>query len=129
MAELYNGGSQMSLTVLLVEDNPVIQKINRAYLETLGCDVIVAATGKKALLIYRKIKFHLIMLDINLPDMNGIEICKTIRGQLNNKKTPIVFITAENSSKERECLEVGANDFIKKPVSFDKLKTLVARWL
>jgi CheY-like chemotaxis protein len=113
--------------ILLIEDNPLLQNIFCAFLETLNCtNVDIAQTGKQALSLYEKHKYALILLDLGLPDINGIEVCKKIR--MEEDHTPVVAITAYDTAKQ-ECIHAGFNDFALKPVLLEKMDYLVKRWI
>ena len=115
------------LKILLVEDNPILQKVFGIFLETLNCtNVDTASTGRQALSLFEKHKYALILLDIGLPDVNGIEVCKRIRKQENH--TPVIAITAYDTA-EQECRQAGFNDFALKPVLLEKMDYLVKRWI
>jgi two-component system sensor histidine kinase/response regulator len=113
--------------ILLIEDNPLLQNIFCAFLETLNCtNVDTARTGRQALSLYEKHKYALILLDIGLPDINGIEVCKRIRKKEDH--TPVVAITAYDTARQ-ECRQAGFNDFALKPVLLEKMDYLVKRWI
>jgi len=119
--------------LLVVEDNPTVSIIHKAFLanftETynVALDTDFAATGKEALLYYKKNNYNLILLDIRLPDISGIEVCKRIRQQEKNliKYTPIIIITAHSDCTVQECCDMGADDFISKPLSLITLNKLL----
>jgi CheY-like chemotaxis protein len=115
------------LKILLIEDNSILQTVFSEFLETLNCtNVDIATTGKQALSLYEKHKYALILLDIGLPDIDGIEVCKRIRKKEDH--TPVVAITAYETA-EQECRQAGFNDFALKPVLLEKMDYLVKRWI
>lgn len=113
-------------SVLIVDDDPtVIQTI----VDFLHSDftLSIAKTCLRAMQLLEQQHFDLVLLDVNLPDGNGIEVCRNIRGQQEySELLPIIFITAEHSAeKEAKGLNVGANDYIYKPINRDVLKARV----
>lgn len=113
--------------VLLVEDNLIIQEINRSFLESLGCNVDVTDKGSKAIAKFKN--YDLLLLDIGLADIDGIQVCKKIRQKEIDKHIPIIAITAYGDSIEAECRAAGVDDFAVKPVLLDKMEQLIRPWL
>ena len=109
-------------TILLIEDNPHIMKINAEVLSLRGYNILKAGTAAEAREQLRWHPVDLIVLDIMLPDGNGIELCREIKGQYH---TPIIFLTAlgENSDVV-EGLRAGGDDYLSKPYD---LEVLIAR--
>lgn len=101
--------------ILIVDDEPKIVKVLRAYLEQAGYQVITAADGHNALAIFQREKPDFIILDLNLPGIDGLEVCKTIRRQSN---VPILMLTARVEETDKLIgLELGADDYVTKPFS------------
>ncbi|MDO8672748.1 MAG: response regulator transcription factor [Dehalococcoidia bacterium] len=101
--------------ILLVDDEPKIVEIVRLYLEKDGYRVVTAGDGEKALDANRREKPDLIILDLNLPEVDGLEVCKTIRRGSN---VPIIMLTARDEGVDKLIgLELGADDYITKPFS------------
>jgi DNA-binding response OmpR family regulator len=112
----------MSGSVLLVEDEENLASLVRAYLEQEGYRVIAAVTGAEALRAIEAEPVRIVVLDLNLPDMDGLEVCRQIRAR---SSVPVVMLTARDEEKDRLAgLEIGADDYIGKPFS---PKELVAR--
>ncbi|MDM8554736.1 response regulator [Desulfococcaceae bacterium HSG7] len=113
-------------TILVVDDNvPNVETI-ADYLQTKSFDLLLAYDGPQAVKLAREKKPDLILMDVQMPVMNGLEAIKIIRQweQINNftTKVPIIALTGlTTASDQQECLEAGADDFISKPVSFKKL--------
>lgn len=102
-------------TILIVEDENAIREVIAAYLARAGHKVVEAADGKQALELFGNQKIDLVVLDLNLPEMNGIEVCKAIRQK---SQVPIIMVTARiEEMDELIGLEIGADDYIKKPFS------------
>ena len=108
-------GLTMKPRILIVEDEPAIAD-NIAYaLETEGFETVQVSSGTPALSVVAESRVDLIVLDIGLPDVNGLEICKQIR---KTQSTPIIFLTARKDEVDRVVgLEIGADDYVIKPFS------------
>ncbi len=101
--------------VLVVEDEESIREVEVAYLKRAGFQVFEADNGKTGMDIFKNNNIDLVVLDLNLPEMNGLDFCKQIRDVGN---TPIVMVTARVSEIEEIIgFEYGADDYIKKPFS------------
>jgi len=119
---------RLSGKVLLAEDNIDNQRLVSMYLKKLGADVMVVNNGKEAIEQTGKDEFDLILMDMQMPVMNGIDAIKRLR-EMNYSK-PIVALTA-NAMKEDvdACYEAGCDDFIQKPISQQQFKTSVTKFL
>jgi DNA-binding response OmpR family regulator len=105
----------MPSTILIVDDEPQILKALRGYLEQSGYRVVTAADGSMALTQYKNEKPDLVLLDLNLPQMDGIEVAKRLR---TNSNVPIIMLTARVEETDKLIgLEIGADDYITKPFS------------
>lgn len=114
----------MSLAVLLVDDNTDILCNVRDYLEMNGMAVETAINGKEALERMSQRSYAVCVLDIGLPDVDGLTVCKTLCA--NGDKTPILMLTARDSIDDRVTgLEVGADDYLIKPFSLRELNARV----
>lgn len=114
--------------ILLVEDNPLIQKIHIKFLELLGCQIDVASNGKEAIDLSQG-NYDLIFMDIGLPDMDGIQTTANIRNQINNKNIPIIALTSLGDLVTDECKEAGINAVATKPISINHLNSILHYWL
>jgi two-component system, OmpR family, alkaline phosphatase synthesis response regulator PhoP len=107
-------------SLLVVEDEENISEMLQLNLEMEGYEVSVAATGPQALKMIRNEYFDLVILDIMLPEMDGITVCETIRMQHNN--VPILFLSARGSAADRvEGLKKGGDDYLAKPFNLEEL--------
>jgi len=105
----------VSKKILIVDDEPQILKVLKAYLEKIGFNVIAAADGNEALVTFQREKPDFIILDLNLPGMDGIDVCKAIRKDSN---VPILMLTARVEEMDKLIgLELGADDYVVKPFS------------
>jgi two-component system alkaline phosphatase synthesis response regulator PhoP len=112
-------------TILLIEDDADLFALLQYNLEKEGFRLVGSLTGKGAIELIRRERPDLILLDIMLPDSNGLEICKSIRGDPEVAATPVIFLTARASEMDRILgLELGANDYVVKPFS---VRELIAR--
>lgn len=119
------------IRVLLAEDNLVNQKVSVFMLERLGCQVELAINGQLAVEAATRQGYDLILMDMRMPDMDGLEATRAIRaGYGPNKGTPIVAMTANTMAEDRDtCLAAGMNDFLGKPILLDRLKDCLSRWV
>jgi DNA-binding response OmpR family regulator len=117
----------MTEKILVVEDEISLQETLAYNLKKLGYLVFTASTGTIALKSAREIKPDLILLDIMLPEMDGFEVCRTLRQEMN---TPILMLTARDDEIDRVVgLEVGADDYLTKPFSMRELMARVKAML
>jgi CheY-like chemotaxis protein len=117
------------LSVLVAEDNPVNQKLALAMLDKLGHRVTMAGTGLEAVEKWRADKFDLILMDVQMPELDGLEATRAIRGEEpKGTITPIVAMTAHAMTGDRErCIQAGMSDYISKPVRLEALEKTIAR--
>ncbi len=114
--------------VLVVEDNPTNRQVATALLERLGVRVDCAIDGAEAVTMVQNQRYDLVLMDMQMPLMDGLEATRTIRA-LGIDTLPIVALTANAFVSDREkCLEAGMNDFLAKPVNRAKLETALGRW-
>ena len=121
--------SERSLRVLLAEDNPVNQTLAMRILERLGHKVEVVNNGKEALRQVQAEEFDLILMDVQMPEMDGLEATTAIRQAETGtgKHTPIVAMTAHAMKGDREkCLSAGMDGYLSKPVRIDELKQILS---
>jgi two-component system alkaline phosphatase synthesis response regulator PhoP len=105
----------MSQKILVVDDEAEITKLVRAYLERAGFAVVTASEGVQALAVFRHERPNLVVLDLNLPGMDGLDICRALR---RDSDVPIIMLTARIEETDRLIgLELGADDYIVKPFS------------
>jgi signal transduction histidine kinase/CheY-like chemotaxis protein len=116
--------------ILLVEDNPVNQLVAKGMLGKLGCEVIVAAHGAEALDQLEQSEFDLVLMDCNMPVMDGYEASRQIRRSGRWPQLPIVALTANAMSEERErCRAAGMSDYLAKPFRREELAALLDLWI
>jgi DNA-binding response OmpR family regulator len=110
----------MAYTLLIIEDNADIARLIRFHVQDLGCNADIAPDGIKALEMFRKNSYQLVILDLMLPGMDGLEVCKQLRAQ--TSYIPILMLTSKSSEQDRVLgLETGADDYVTKPFSVPEL--------
>ncbi|KYC16031.1 ATP-binding protein [Pseudomonas sp. ABFPK] len=116
--------------ILLVEDNPVNQLVAKGMLVKLGCQVQLATQGAEALELLEQDEFDLVLMDCNMPVMDGYEASRRIRQSGRWPDLPIVALTANAMPEERErCRAAGMNDYLAKPFRREELLALVEHWV
>jgi CheY-like chemotaxis protein len=118
------------LRVLVAEDNPVNARVVRHFLEKAGSQVTVVENGRAALERALSGDFQLLFLDVQMPELTGLEVCRAIRKDeaTSGVHRPIVMLTAQAMKGDREeCLDAGADDYITKPVTRRTLLAAMAR--
>jgi diguanylate cyclase (GGDEF)-like protein len=112
--------------LLITEDDVDISNMLKIYFSGLGYDVDVAMRGSEALGKTRQVLPHLIVLDIMLPDIDGYEVCRTLRTNTRTSHIPVIFLTQKDERSDRlQGLELGADDYITKPFDIEELKLRV----
>jgi signal transduction histidine kinase len=115
--------------VLVAEDNDTNQLVARGMLELKGVRVSIARSGREAVNMLEHQRFDLVLMDVHMPEMDGLEATRWLRSQEPGKDLPVVAMTASAFDEDlRECLEAGMNDVITKPLDPQALYGVVARW-
>ncbi|WP_374481495.1 PAS domain S-box protein [Zoogloea sp.] len=138
LPEVDNGGSAESVLnteyagahILLVEDEPVNQEVAKLFLFDAGLDVAVAGNGAVAVEMAAGSSFDLILMDMQMPEMDGLEATRRIRALPAYRQVPIIAMTANAFAEDRaQCMAAGMDDFLSKPVDPDRLFSTILRWL
>lgn len=121
----------MPKKILIAEDSPTMRSLIVSTIAAMGeFETVEAANGFEALRILPREKVDLIITDINMPDINGLELVSFIRNNENYRTTPLLIISTEGSERDREKgLALGANAYLVKPFVPQQLQELVRRFL
>ena len=112
--------------ILVVEDDLDISKMLRLYFDSQGYEVLTVVRGHDALEVCRKKQPNVVVLDIMLPDMDGYDVCRALRGNLRTSHIPVIFLTQKDERSDKIAgLELGADDYITKPFDIEELKLRV----
>lgn len=138
VADVFRRRPRRPLRVLLVEDSPINQKLAVGMLHKWGHEVVVAPNGREAVELYQRQSFDLILMDVQMPEMDGFETTEAIRAieRRTGRHVPILAMTAHALKGDRErCLAAGMDDYVGKPIRpevlFDKMEALTSpgiRW-
>jgi len=124
-------GAVRPLRILLAEDNPVNQKVAVRLLETQGHSVVPVSTGAELLEVFPRGSFDLILMDVQMPVMNGYDATRAIRARewSTGKHIPVIALTAHAMQGDRQiCLDAGMDDYLSKPIQSGDLRETLARW-
>ena len=124
--------NNQAIKVLLAEDNKINQRIMTLTFKQMGVKCDIASNGKEALEMHQKNLYHLILMDMQMPLMDGLEASRLIRDfEKSTNQTKRVYIVAltgnDVSEKEEECLEAGMDDFMEKPLQENLLSKLFSK--
>jgi CheY-like chemotaxis protein len=121
---------RLALRLLLVEDNLINQKVALRLLQRLGYQADLAANGLEALAALRRQTYDVVLMDVQMPEMDGLEATRQIRQEFPPVAQPrIIAMTANALPGDREeCLTAGMNDYISKPIQILELRALLERW-
>src|SRR5512140_2918061 len=112
--------------ILVVEDESLTQDMLRRFFEIVGYEVLKATNGVDAVKQAVDGQPNLIILDINLPDINGYEVCRRLRAEDRTRRIPIIFLTEKDDRRDKLTgLELGADDFLTKPFDIEELRLRV----
>lgn len=117
--------------ILLVEDNPISQNVEVKLLKSVGYEVDAVSSGEEAVKAAATGRYVVVLMDIEMPGMDGLTATQKIRQlETEAKKIPVIAVTAHSSMKDREkCLAAGLNDYIAKPISINFLKMTIDQWI
>jgi two-component system KDP operon response regulator KdpE len=110
-------------TILVVDDDSVLQRTLRINLVARGHEALVAGTGREAIAKFASHAVDLVILDLGLPDLDGVEVLRTLR---ESSKVPVIVLSARQQADDKvEALDLGADDYVSKPFSMDELMARV----
>ena len=127
-------GTKINANILVAEDNPVNQKLITEVLKIFGCQFTLVENGKQAVSMYEKNQYDLILMDCQMPEMDGFQATKLIRSEEQeagaNQGIVIVALTANARNEDRDrCLACGMNDYLSKPFTMVQLRNIIFKWL
>ncbi|MBI5713889.1 MAG: response regulator, partial [Chloroflexi bacterium] len=123
-------GQRLPLKILLAEDNAVNQKLAVRLLERMGYRADIAANGLEVIAALERQRYDVILMDMQMPEMDGLDATRRIRRELAPQVQPrIIAMTANAMQGDREmCLEAGMDDYVSKPIQVKDLQTALERW-
>lgn len=121
---------KINLSILIAEDNPTNQLVSKTLLKSLGYDPMIAENGKKVLEMMEEHSFDLILMDVQMPHIDGLEATRLIREKNHFSSSPIIIaMTANAMLEDREtCLNAGMNDYLSKPVKREEVINVLKKW-
>jgi len=112
--------------ILVIDDNTVIRNLAKKLLTNQGFNVLTAVGGREAIEVLKVFSPHVILLDVDMPEMNGYAVCKTLKSVERTKDIPIIMVTGKSNSVDKiKGLEIGAADYITKPFNHGELQARV----
>ncbi|MEL6402766.1 MAG: response regulator [Chloroflexota bacterium] len=119
----------MTMTILYIEDNPLNMRLVRKLIQSYGYNMIEAMDGITGLDMIRTQQPDLVLVDVNLPGMDGLEIARTAKQDDTIAHIPMIALTANAMHGDRErCLEAGCDAYIAKPIARQELRNTIARF-
>lgn len=128
--KIISNEAQSEKRILIAEDNMVNQKVALRLLKRLGYSADCVENGKEAVMALENKVYDVILMDVQMPEMDGLDATRTIRSMENGNRIPIIAMTANAMKGDREkCLEAGMDDYISKPIKPDLLGSVLKSWL
>lgn len=120
---------KIPIKILVAEDNPINQTLAEMVLGKLGYKIELAGNGKEALEKIRATAFDLVFMDVQMPEMDGLEATESLRKQDSLKQPIVIAMTAFAMQSDKEkCIEAGMNDYISKPIRIEDIQSLIIKW-
>ncbi|MEF3089460.1 two-component sensor histidine kinase BarA [Raoultella scottii] len=125
----HTDSSKLPMTVMAVDDNPANLKLIGVLLEDLVQHVTLCESGQRSVELAKQMQLDLVLMDIQMPDMDGIRACELIRHLPHHQQTPVIAVTAHAlEGQKAKLLSAGMNDYLAKPIEEDKLHSLLLRY-
>ena len=123
-------GERLPLTILLAEDNPINQIVASSILDEMAYKVDIAENGKDVIKALQRKAYNVIFMDMQMPEMDGLEATRRIRAEFPHEHQPIIIAMTANAMEgdKQECLEAGMNDYISKPILPETVEAALQRW-
>lgn len=119
----------MTKTILIVDDEEDLVKVTMFRLKSMGYNVIIGGNGQDAIDMIGKERPDLVLLDLRLPVMDGIEVCRKVKSDDNTKDIPIVLFTASTNEINEQAGKAGADGFLVKPFEREHLNAVIEKFL
>jgi CheY-like chemotaxis protein len=120
--------AEQPVRILMAEDNPINQRVGKLILQKAGYAVEIVSDGNQAVEAHQRHPYHIILMDCQMPAMDGFEASRRIR-EMNQEQPAIIAVTANALVGERErCLQAGMNDYLSKPFQAEQLISIVRKW-
>jgi CheY-like chemotaxis protein len=123
-------GERLPLTILLAEDNPINQIVASSILDEMAYKTDLAETGLQVLEAMHKRAYDVIFMDMQMPDMDGLEATRRIRADFPPDRQPVIIAMTANAMEgdRQQCLDIGMNDYISKPVLPEAVEAALEHW-
>lgn len=129
MFTVENGTVAESLRIMMAEDNPINQRVGKLILQRAGFNIDLVSDGNEALEAHRANPYDMILMDCQMPMMDGFEASRQIRSLTQQPQPVIIAVTANALVGERErCLKAGMDDYLSKPFQAEQLVAVVKKW-
>jgi CheY-like chemotaxis protein len=118
------------MNILIVDDNTINQKLIMRILKILGEDADIVNNGAEALDAVLKKKYDIVLMDIQMPIMDGYEATRRIRTDVPRENQPIIIAMTANALQgdQEKCIDIGMNDYMSKPILVDEVKRMMKKW-
>ena len=116
------------MRILIAEDNPINQQLAMIVLTKMGYEPELAENGQEAVEKQQQDKYDIILMDVQMPEMDGMQAARVIRSE--QKVQPVIIAMTANAMQEdkEECLQAGMNDYLSKPINLDELLLVLKKW-
>ena len=124
----YASRTPIPYSILLIEDDESMGQVTQLLLESCGHEVCIAPDGVQGLRLVRAITPNLVICDVNMPGLSGLEVLRTLRQSDTTRHIPVIFLSGFISEEQiKEARELGVNGFLGKPCAFEQMKQVIAK--